>query len=119
LISVEYLSERGMRILFKDSHAFLVYEDGTQECIGVHDGILYAANKQFLSKDDLLCKHTCDADPQSICNAAVLHMTDTELWHRRLAHINYRDVKRFSNHPNVRGINITDRSNNIEHQCEV
>jgi hypothetical protein len=107
-----------MSILFKGSEVHLVYDNGTQECIGVHDGILYAANQNFLSKSDLTCD-SCGHDQHAVCNAAVIHMTDLERWHRRLAHINYRDVGKFANHPNVKGIDITDRSNKIDHQCEV
>jgi len=109
LISIRALTATGRDIIFRGDQVLMVEMNSEKEdVIGVSDGSLFRTTPDF---QQVL---------EAAANLAVIDPihNQTELWHQRLGHVNYRMIKKFANHPNVKGMSITDGSDKVDHVCD-
>lgn len=109
LISIRALTSAGRDIVFRGDQVLMVNMESKEESvIGVSDGQLFHTTPDF---QEVL---------EAAANLAVIDPINnqTELWHQRLGHVNYRMVKKFANHNNVKGLSITDGSDKVDHVCD-
>jgi hypothetical protein len=110
LISIRALTSTGRDIIFRGDQVLILNMNTKDESvIGVSDGKLFHTTPDF---QNVL---------EAAANLAVIDPINnkTELWHQRLGHVNYRMVKKFANHNNVKGMSITDGSDKVDHVCDV
>jgi hypothetical protein len=110
LISIRALTSTGRDIIFRGDQVLILNMNTKDESvIGVSDAKLFHTTPDF---QNVL---------EAAANLAVIDPINnkTELWHQRLGHVNYRMVKKFANHNNVKGMSITDGSDKVDHVCDV
>lgn len=100
LLSVGRICDHGMKVIFEQSQATIVEQDGRT--------VLKAAR----TNNGLYFIHAETSESSGIgANANWSHGTRTdrsaaELWHRKMGHLNYRDLERCCKENLVSGINI-------------
>jgi hypothetical protein len=101
-LSVSKIADKGCEILFKKNHALVFGADGDVKLIGDRVGNLYFArvprNLAFTSGND---------------NFSLL-----EIWHRRLGHVNFRDLVKAVGNRSIEGVDALD-STRRSTTCEV
>jgi hypothetical protein len=102
LLSVSKIADKGCEILFKKNHAIVFGADGDVKLIGDRVGDLYFVrvprNSAFTSSND--------------------NFSSLEIWHRRLGHVNYRDLVKAVANGSIEGVEAFD-STSRNTTCEV
>ena len=109
LISISAFDKKGYSILFEDNEVFMRRSiDDEFVLVGLRDGALYEA----------LPFYDIDDTGNEFVGAVIEHTSDLDLWHERLAHLSYDNVKSMVKKDAVDGLIIRDRSMKKEHFCD-
>lgn len=119
LISISSFDKQGYGILFENGHAYMRSSpDAAFELVGVLDGALYEAGTSAEHvHDSKLLDDDADSTSEVACTT-VEHISDLDLWHQRLAHLSYANVRKMFKKTAVRGMSIRDKSFSKEHVCD-
>ena len=109
LISISAFDKQGYGILFEGGQVHMrVSKDHEFELVGILDGALYESTPDFVQ-----------GKPKSeTARLVVQHISDLDLWHQRLAHLGYDNVRHMFKKEVVTGMKIHDGSNLKDHECD-
>jgi hypothetical protein len=123
LISISAFEKKGHSVLFEGGE---VYMRKTKECefelVGVRDGSLYETVPDF----EVVYDQPSGGSDSSMeveasdefAGSVVEHTSDLDLWHERLAHLGYDNVRHMHRKDTVTGMNVHDGSFRKEHFCD-
>jgi hypothetical protein len=110
LLSVGKITEKGCEVIFKRDNAFVVGNDGSVKLVADRIGELYYARERNKERST------------GLVFAAGLPCTKTfEVWHRRLGHLNARDMSEAISKGTVLGLDVLKPMNFARDsiECEV
>ena len=117
LISISAFDRQGCGILFEDGQVMMRRDKTAEfELVGLLDGALYESVPDFevvydAHKDELNVK-------SEFAGMVVQHSSDLDLWHQRLAHLSYDNVRHMYKKEAVSGMTVRDGSFSKEHVCD-
>jgi len=110
LISISAFDKKGYGILFEGGEVHMRKSPADKfELVGLRDGALYESISIFE-----------DQEPRTTEFAGVVleNTSDMDLWHERLAHLGYDNVRHMHKKDVVCGMNVRDRSFTKDHFCD-
>ena len=109
LISISAFDKQGYGILFENGQVQMrPHKTAEFELVGVLDGALYESVPEFNNSDV----------PHEHAGLVTQHLSDFDLWHQRLAHLGYDNVRHMFNKQVVSGMHIRDGSEHRQHECD-
>ena len=109
LISISSFDKQGYGILFENGQVHMrSHKEAEFELVGVLDGALYESVPEFENK----------AEATEHATLVTQHLSDFDLWHQRLAHLGYDNVRHMFKKQVVSGMHIRDGSEHIQHECD-
>ena len=118
LISISTFDKKGYGILFENGHAYMrTHETADFQLVGVLDGALYESGTTYEHIHDSQIADACNDISEVACNM-VEHVSDLDLWHQRLAHLSYDNVRHMHKKTAVRGMTVRDKSFSMDHVCD-
>ena len=118
LISISSFDKQGFGILFENGHAYMRSSPAAEfELVGVLDGALYETGTSAEHVYDANLSDVHTGPPEAACTM-VEHISDLDLWHQRLAHLSYDNVRKMYKRSAVRGMHIRDTSFRNDHVCD-
>jgi hypothetical protein len=121
LISISAFDKKGYGILFENGEVFMRKTSTSEfELVGLRDGALYEASPDFEVMYDTHSSSSCRNDFKATeCAAMVIeHTSDMDLWHERLAHLGYDNVRHMHKKEVVAGMTVRDGSFEKDHFCD-
>ena len=87
------------------------------QLVGVLDGALYEAGNMsdHIHDEDLIDQPSYSSE---MACTMVEHLSDLDLWHQRLAHLSYENVKKMYKKTAVPGMTVRDKSFHRPHVCD-
>ena len=121
LMSISVFDKKGYDILFEDDEVYMRRSSEEDfRLVGLREGALYEAIPSIFesdrdSQDQMQSFHKSD---EEFAGLVLEHKSDVDLWHERLAHLSYDNVKSMVKTNAVDGLVIRDRSLKKEHFCD-
>jgi hypothetical protein len=118
LISISAFDKKGYGILFEEGKVYMrKNKDSEFELVGLRDGALYESVPDF---EVLYDDHEGAAPSKEVEVAGIVlaHSSDMDLWHERLAHLGYKNVRHMHKKEAVTGMNVRDGSFEKDHFCD-
>lgn len=110
LASVAKITDHGFKVIFSKNNAEVVDDHGNVKTIADRVGNLY-----FIHEND---EHVQNVENSSnALQSEQPRKSLAETWHRRLGHLNYKDMYAALKEDRIRGIKIPESNDNI--QCEI
>ena len=111
LISISAFDKEGYGILFEGGQVHMRRSKNDEfQLVGVLDGSLYESTPDFVQSGY--------GTPTETAGIVVQHVSDFDLWHQRLAHLGYDNVRHMYNKKVVSGMHIRDGSEKKTHECD-
>jgi len=118
LISISAFDKKGYGILFEKGEVYMRKNKESEfQLVGLRDGALYEAVPDF---EVIYDEHGGAAESKQVEHAGIVlaHTSDMDLWHERLAHLSYQNVRHMHEKQAVNGMNVRDGSFEKDHFCD-
>lgn len=109
LLSVSKITDKGFEVRFRKNDAIVIDEDGQLRLKADRIGDLYYARQKDSSKNG-----NRNGSKTSTCSYA----NDFKSWHRRLGHLNVRDMKEAIRNGTIRGLELSEIPKE-QFECEI
>lgn len=120
LMSVGKITKNGYEVLFKKNNALVFGPDNEIKLIADRVGDLYYARVQGSVENSARKIVQNVVENQEESNLAYKTSSEIALsWHRRLGHLNFKDLLEGARKGTMKGLNINFSLNNVDMQCDI